>query len=83
MKGSGSREWKTDLVERLCGNVSETSRRYSRRVLVPVRTAMVRDEDGNGYTLAEAQQEGWKRHFTKIYNVQSEFDVEELRKVKQ
>ena len=51
-----------------------------RRGLVPVKTTMVRDEDGNECTLAEAQQERWKRHFTKILNIQSEFDVEELRR---
>ena len=51
--------------------------------MVPVRTAMVRDKDGNECTSAEAQQERWKRHYTKILNIQSEFDVEKLRKVKQ
>ena len=34
--------------------------------------------------LLEAQNERWKRHFSKILNVQSEFDLlEELGKVKQ
>ena len=54
-----------------------------RRGLVPVKAAVVKDEDGNTCATAKAQQERWKRHFTKILNIQSGFDVEELRKVKQ
>ena len=54
-----------------------------RRGLVPVRAAVVKDEDGNACTTAEAQQQRWRRHFTKILNIQSEFDVEELRRVRQ
>ena len=50
---------------------------------MPERTARVRDEDGSECTSEEAQQERWKRYFTKIFNIQSEFDVEELRKVRQ
>ena len=53
------------------------------RGLVPVKTAVVKDEDGNACTTAKAQQERWRRHFTKILNIQSDFDVEELRKVRQ
>ena len=32
---------------------------------------------------SEAQNERWRRHFTKILNVQSEFDMEEIGRVKQ
>ena len=49
-----------------------------RRGLVPVRVAAVKDEDGNACTTTEAQQERWKRHFSKVLNIQSQFDVEEL-----
>ena len=35
-----------------------------RRGLVPVRSAVVQDENGN------AQQERWRRHFSKILNIQ-------------
>ena len=55
----------------------------ARRGLMPERTARVRDEDGSECTSAEAQQERWKKYFTKIVNIQSEFDVEELRKMRQ
>ena len=48
-----------------------------------VKTAVVKDEDGNACTTSEAQQERWKRHFSKVFNIQSLFDVEEVRKVRQ
>ena len=54
-----------------------------RRGLVPVKTAVVKDEDGNTCTTAKAQHERWSRHFTKILNIQNDFDVEELKKVRQ
>ena len=54
-----------------------------RRGLVPVKTEVGKDEDGNTCTTAKAQQERWRRHFTKILNIQSGFDVEESRKVRQ
>ena len=49
-----------------------------RRGLVPMRTAVVGDESGDVCTTSEAQNERWRRHFSKILNVQSEFDMEEL-----
>ena len=49
-----------------------------RKGLIPVRTAVVRDEDGNDCPTVEAQQERWRRHFTNILNIQSDFDTEEL-----
>ena len=42
-----------------------------RRGLVPTRSATVRDEN-----------ERWRRHFSSILNIQSEFSVEELERVK-
>ena len=50
---------------------------------MPVRAVAVKDEDGNGCTTTEAQQERWKRHFSKVLNIQSQFDVEEFRKARQ
>lgn len=55
----------------------------ARRGLVPVRTATVKDEDSNTCTKMEAKQERWRRHFTKILNIQSEFDMMESRRVRQ
>lgn len=50
--------------------------------VVPMRSAVVRDEDGVTCTTTEAQNERWRRHFYKILTVQSEFDLEELGRVK-
>ena len=52
-------------------------------MVVPVRTAAVKDEDGNMCNTPEMQQQRWRRHFTKILNLQSEFSMEELSKVRQ
>ena len=54
-----------------------------RRGLVPVRSAVVQDENGNSCTTTEAQKERWRRHFSKILNIPSDFDVEELSRVRQ
>ena len=48
-----------------------------------MRSAVVQDENGNSCTTTEAQQERWRRHFSKILNVQSDFDMEELSRVRQ
>lgn len=54
-----------------------------RRGLVPLRSATVRDEDGNLCSTPELQQQRWRRHFTKILNIQSQFDAEELESARQ
>ena len=54
-----------------------------RRGLVPVRSAVVQDENGNSCTTTEAQKERWRRHFSKILNIPSDFDVEGLSRVRQ
>ena len=81
MIGFSEKHWKQRkevMVGSLCGNVFAISR--GRRGLVPTRTAVVRDESGDVCITSEAQNERWRRHFTKILNVQSEFDMEELSK---
>ena len=50
---------------------------------MPEKTAVVRNDDGNEWTPAEAQQERQKRYFIKILNTQSKFDMEESRKLRQ
>ena len=55
----------------------------ARRSLLPVRSAMVKDEDGIVCITTEAQHETWRRHFSKILNIQSVFNVEELERVRQ
>jgi hypothetical protein len=54
-----------------------------RRGLVPTRSTIVKDEDGNVCSTPEEQQQRWRRHFTKILNITSEFSMEELDAVRQ
>ena len=56
---------------------------YGRRDLVPARLATVTDEEGNPCTTAEAQQQRWRRHFSKILNIQSQFKEDEIMRAKQ
>ena len=48
-----------------------------------MKSAAVKDENGKVCTTLEARGERWRRHFTKILNIQSEFDEEELERVRQ
>ena len=54
-----------------------------RRGLVPSTTGCVRDEDGNKCTLLSEQHQRWRRHFTKVLNVRSQFEVAELEMTRQ
>ena len=54
-----------------------------RRGPVPTRTAAVRDEDGTPCKSAPAQHQRWRRHFSSILNIRSQFSLEELEKVRQ
>ena len=56
---------------------------HGRRGLIPQRTAVVRDEEGRVCDTPESQQQRWREHFTKVLNLQSEFDVAELEQVRQ
>ena len=56
---------------------------YGRRGLVPSRLATVADEEGNPCTTVEAQQQRWRRHFTEILNIQSQFNQAEIEKARQ
>jgi hypothetical protein len=51
--------------------------------MVPQRTAVVRDEDDRVCDTPELQKQRWRRHFMKVLNLQSEFNMEELVKVRQ
>ena len=46
--------------------------------MVPVRSFMVKDENGNVCSTLETQSERGRRHFIKILNLHSEFSEEEL-----
>ena len=54
-----------------------------RKGLIPTRTAVVKDENGNSCSTPELQQQRWRRHFSNVLNLQSEFSVEELERVRQ
>ena len=56
---------------------------YGRHGLVPSRLATVADEEGNPCTAVEAQQQCWRRHFTEILNIQSQFNQAEIEKARQ
>ena len=47
---------------------------HCRRGLAPSKSATINDEEGNPCTTPLAQQQCWKRHFTTVLNLQSEFD---------
>lgn len=48
---------------------------------MPVRS--IKDKSGNVCTLLDTQQEPWIRYCTRVLNLQSHFDLEELQKVQQ
>ena len=48
-----------------------------------MRSATVRDKDGNLYRSPELQQKMWRRHFIKILSIQSQFDPAELENARQ
>ena len=53
------------------------------RGLIPLKTTQVNDENGNTCSTLRQQQARWRRHFSKVLNIVSQFDEEELRKVRQ
>ena len=54
-----------------------------RRGLIPKTSSCVRDENGNKCTLLPQQHQRWHRHFTKVLNVRSHFEMAELEKTRQ
>ena len=54
-----------------------------RRGLLPSVAVTINDENGNPCTSPSAQQQRWRRHFSRVLNMQSQFDLEELEKVRQ
>ena len=50
---------------------------------MPTRIVAVDDEEGRPCSTTAEQQERWKRHFSKVLNVPSQFDEVELQRVKQ
>ena len=54
-----------------------------RKGLVPSTSSCVRNEDGSKCTLLSKQHKQWQRHFTKVLNVKSQFEVTELERTRQ
>lgn len=51
--------------------------------LIPTRSTAVRDENGNSCTTIDAQNQRWRQHFSNILNIPSQFNTDELAKVRQ
>ena len=56
---------------------------HGRRGLIPARCVTIRNEAGTPCTSIKDQQEVWRRHFTRVLNVQSQFSTAEIEKVRQ
>lgn len=56
---------------------------WQTRGLVPSRLATVINEEGKPCTTVVAQQQQWRRHFTKILNIHSQFSEAEIMKARQ
>ena len=54
-----------------------------RRGLIPSRVVSIVGEDGNVCQSTSAQHQRWRRHFTKVLNIRSQFDQGELDRVEQ
>ena len=52
------------------------------RGLLPSVSVSIKDENGNPCTTSYAKQQHWQRYFTRVLNVQSQFDPEEIEKVR-
>ena len=54
-----------------------------RRGLVPTRSATIRDENGNPCTTTDTQHQRWRRHFSNVLNIPSQFNEVELARIRQ
>ena len=53
------------------------------RGLVPRRSGNIKNEEGHPCITVEETQRRWRRHFTKVLNIESHFNTTELDKVRQ
>ena len=56
---------------------------FGRRGRVPTRVVAICDESGEPCSTLTEQHQRWRRHFTKVLNVRSQFDGAELAEVRQ
>ena len=54
-----------------------------RRGLLPSRFAVIHDEEGARCSSKDAQHQRWRRHFTKVLNITSQYDAKVLESVTQ
>ena len=54
-----------------------------RSSLAPMKTAIVANDNGVSCVTTSAQQQQWRHHFTRVFNVISSFDAAELKKIEQ
>ena len=90
---AGKNAWFSSKAEEAQIHVSRLGRKkiwkrlrdmqYGRCGLTPSRLTTVVDEEGNSCTTVGAQQQWWKRHFTNILNIQSQFNEAEIKQARQ
>ena len=56
---------------------------HGRRGLIPSRLGTILDEEGNVCVTTDSQKQRWRRHFTKVLNLESQFNVNEIMKARQ
>ena len=54
-----------------------------RRGLVPVKSAVIRDETGQPCRTPQSTQQRWRRHFQEVLNMHSQFNAAEMEQVRQ
>ena len=56
---------------------------FGRRDLIPSRSSCIRDEEGNHCRSLPEQHQRWHRHFSRVLNLTSDFDMRELELTRQ
>ena len=56
---------------------------FGRRGLIPSRSSCIRDEEGNHCRSLPEQHQRWHRHFSRVLNLTSDFDMRELELTRQ
>ena len=56
---------------------------FGRRGLIPSRSSCIRDEEGNHCRSLPEQHQQWDRHFSRVLNLTSDFDMRELELTRQ
>ena len=54
---------------------------YGQRGLLPSVSVSIKEVNGNTCTTSSVKQQWWLRNFTRVLNVQSQFDSEEIERL--